>query len=290
MILKKLQKAEDFSELEEGLARYILAHKKDISYMSIRELADASYTSTSTVLRLCRKVGVAGFTEFRLRWNTEVKDDIQYGDEVDENVPFQLSDSFTDISDHIANIYMRGIQETLALMDYQKLKRIVMQMETCQYIDIYGEGSSLSSAYEFRNKMLRLGRPVRIEEGHTAQQYQALNSDANNYAIIISHSGENSDTNEIAKILEYRNIPMLAITSDSNSTLARLANELIYTGSDENKSLITKLETFSSHTSTHFILDCLYCFLYVKNYELNNQKTKENEQLLYILTNRKYHG
>lgn len=285
MILRKLQKADGFSDIEKGLAEYILAHKKEVCLMSIRDLANATFTSTSTILRICRKVGTNGYTEFRMRLNTEIQEDLQYGNDIDENIPFQLSDSFEDISDHIANIYMRGIQETLSLLDYRVIQRIVEKMQNCTCIDIFGEGSSLSSAYEFRNKMLRLGRNVHIEEGHTAQEYQALNCDEHHCAILISHSGENKDTVAIAQLLKTHHVYMIALTADKESTLGRMVNEQIVTGSDEDKTLVTKLETFSSHTSTHFILDCLYCFLYVKNYEQNIQKTKENERLLNTIRN-----
>ena len=46
---------------------YILENTKDISGMSIRELADATHVSTATIMRLCKKLGCEGYLEFKYK-------------------------------------------------------------------------------------------------------------------------------------------------------------------------------------------------------------------------------
>lgn len=280
MILQKLEKAEGFSDIEREVASYILTHKQLLSNLSIRELAKLNYTSTSTILRLCRKVNTSGYTEFRMRFCNEIKEELLYGCSVNEDTPFHNLDSYEEISEHIANISMRGIQETLQMLDYELLHKVVVLLQNARSIDIYGDGSSLSSAYEFKNKMLRLGRLVQIEESHTAQNYLALNSDEHHCAIIISHSGEHKDSLETARLLHHLQIRSICITSEGDNTLSKYCDYQICTGSYENKTLIGKLETFTSHTTTHFILDCLYCYMYTDNYDTNVKRSEENEKLL----------
>lgn len=69
-------------------------------------------------------------------------------------------------------------------------------------VDVYGEGDSLYAAFEFKNKMMRIRRQVRIEMGVTQQSYQAINSDPNHCAILISHSGESRNVIRVAKALK----------------------------------------------------------------------------------------
>lgn len=66
MLIHKLKKQEDFSSSEKEVANYILEHPKEIINMSIREIAKKTYSSPTTILRLCRKVGMKGFQEFRI--------------------------------------------------------------------------------------------------------------------------------------------------------------------------------------------------------------------------------
>lgn len=279
MLIHKLKKQEDFSSSEKEVANYILEHPKEIINMSIREIAKKTYSSPTTILRLCRKVGMKGFQEFRIAFNTEMSSEI-FNSEVNEDIPFYDEDSLNSIANNIATINIRGIQDTLSNFDFDIMNEIIKLFKKGAYIDIYGDGSSLLSASEFRLKMLRLGINVHIEENFSNQCYQAVNSNIHHVAILISHSGESLNVTKILKILKKQNTKCIAITSDKNSTIAKQADFVIQNGSYENLYLTKKLEMYSSHTAVHFILDCLYSFYYINNYAENLKKSKEKETLI----------
>lgn len=279
MLIHKLKKQEDFSSSEKEVANYILEHPKEIINMSIREIAKETYSSPTTILRLCRKVGMNGFQEFRIAFNTEMSSEI-FNSEVNEDIPFYDEDSLNSIANNIATINIRGIQDTLSNFDFDLMNEIIKLFKKGAYIDIYGDGSSLLSASEFRLKMLRLGINVHIEENFSNQCYQAVNSNIHHVAILISHSGESLNVTKILKILKKQNTKCIAITSDKNSTIAKQADFVIQNGSYENLYLTKKLEMYSSHTAVHFILDCLYSFYYINNYAENLKKSKEKETLI----------
>jgi DNA-binding MurR/RpiR family transcriptional regulator len=44
---------------------YVLTNQEQVQYMTIRELADKSHVSTSTILRFCSKLGFDGYSEFK---------------------------------------------------------------------------------------------------------------------------------------------------------------------------------------------------------------------------------
>ena len=60
LIVDKLAFQEKLSEGEKTLAAYILAHGMEIAKYSTRSLAEVTYTSPPTVLRLCKKLGFTG--------------------------------------------------------------------------------------------------------------------------------------------------------------------------------------------------------------------------------------
>ena len=47
----------DLSPTEIGIYNYICANLDKVVYMRIRELANATFVSTSTILRFCQKFG-----------------------------------------------------------------------------------------------------------------------------------------------------------------------------------------------------------------------------------------
>jgi DNA-binding MurR/RpiR family transcriptional regulator len=56
-----------FSELDAHLYQYILANGDKVIFMRIRELAEATHVSPTTILRFCRKLDCDGFSEFKTK-------------------------------------------------------------------------------------------------------------------------------------------------------------------------------------------------------------------------------
>lgn len=71
-LLKAMRQRENFSALEQNVIGYMLDHPKDIERLSIRDLAEKTYASTATVLRLCRKLGTDGFPAFKIKFASEI--------------------------------------------------------------------------------------------------------------------------------------------------------------------------------------------------------------------------
>ena len=65
-LLKAMQEGERFSSTEENIVEYILSHPAQISEMTTRELAEKTYTSPAAIFRLCQKLGLKGYNEFKI--------------------------------------------------------------------------------------------------------------------------------------------------------------------------------------------------------------------------------
>lgn len=65
---------QSYNELEMLVYNYIMAHKEEVKYMTIRELSDAVHVSTSTIIRFCKKTGCDGYSEFRVQFKLFLKD------------------------------------------------------------------------------------------------------------------------------------------------------------------------------------------------------------------------
>ena len=71
-LLRKMQEPERFSPAEQNMINYILSHKREMAELSIRELAEKTYSSPAGIFRLCQKLGLKGYNEFKLRFISEV--------------------------------------------------------------------------------------------------------------------------------------------------------------------------------------------------------------------------
>ena len=54
------------TETEKKLASYILSNPEKVVRMTAKELADSCSTAPSAVIRLCKSVGLAGFSDLKI--------------------------------------------------------------------------------------------------------------------------------------------------------------------------------------------------------------------------------
>ena len=67
-LLSTIEYQNGFSDLEKKIADYLIEHKEDVIHMNLKELAEATYTSTATISRFCKKVGEKNFNDFRVHF------------------------------------------------------------------------------------------------------------------------------------------------------------------------------------------------------------------------------
>lgn len=77
-LLKKLQNTALLSDTEIIVAKYLIENYRDVSNLSTRELAKRTFTSSAAIVRFCQKLGFEGYSDFRIRFLTEM---MQHGDE-----------------------------------------------------------------------------------------------------------------------------------------------------------------------------------------------------------------
>lgn len=65
-VLEKLRRKTHFTSAEVKITDYILAHMEDISKLSVSEVAQGAEYSSTSVIRLCHKMGFSGYREFQI--------------------------------------------------------------------------------------------------------------------------------------------------------------------------------------------------------------------------------
>lgn len=275
MIIEKLVKQSDFTDVEKSIADYLLRNGYEIKNMSISELAQASYTSPSTITRLCRKLDTDGYKQFRILFNTEYQ---QYASQgfVDANHPFSGADSFEQIARNLEKLNQETIRKTVSHLDYNQLHRVVRRMGEADMINVFGIGTSVNVAMDFQQKMLRFGRVVNLTQSACFLPGYALAATPKSVNLIISLSGQTRDIVECLRLLQKKKRYCVAITASSDSPAARMCSEVICVGVDEDLSYESKIDTFAVYNAFHFVLDCIFSFLYRLNYDSNEKKSKEN--------------
>lgn len=266
-IMTQLEFELDFSESEKEIGRYILNHGYEVLSMSVKKLAQETYTSPATIVRLCKKIGLEGYNDFKIKYSAELQYDLHHSDRIDVNFPFDKSDTHQMICHKLSSLTQEVIADTVKLIDFNQLDQVVDLLYHNHEIDIYGSGNSLLAAMSFQHKMMRIQRNVNLKVLHGEQIFMSYNSNENRIAIIISYSGETNEIIQIAQILKEKKTPIIVLTSIGDNRLSHYADYILNIGSREK--IFTKIAPFSSQISIEYLLNVIFSCLFQKDYDEN---------------------
>ena len=261
----QLREKKNMSNNEKIVANYLLKADENIEKDTVRTVAEKTYTSPSTIIRLCHKLGFTGFSDFKNKFLNEVKYFNLQFQNVDVNFPFRREDTAREVMSKITDLYIETIKDTEKVVDMRTLLRCRKICSESEEIHIFSYGTYLNQAYSFKEKMMKIGKKVMISSNLNYQLYEAEIMQAGDIAIIISYSGETNNSLLIAKQCRKNNIPTIAITSIGENDLTKICDETLYISTKE--SLYKNIGDYSIHLSVSYVLDVLYSLIFQNDFE-----------------------
>lgn len=272
-IFNFLQTEETFTFNEQIIVDYLLAYPEDVLHQSIYTLAKNTNSSTSTIVRLCQKMGLSGFKEFKIIFAREVEARYQTITNIDANTPFESRDTDLMISKKIAQLTEETVSATQQLLTTQKLNHTVDLLLQAQTIFTIGVSDNYIRLHDFQLKLLRIGKFVHLIDLQAEQYHLATNAQKTDVALLISYSGKTAEVVNDAKVFFRKGTPIIAITSDLSSPLANYATEVLLLPNKEASQF--KVSNFSSQLAIEYLLNVLYSCIFTRNYEQNYSEQRQ---------------
>ncbi|WP_179184960.1 MurR/RpiR family transcriptional regulator [Collinsella vaginalis] len=280
-ILSNLERKEGFTESERMLAGFILDHVNEVVHMSITCLAEQAYSSNASIIRLCRKLGVAGYREFRIELAADLERTRSARSDVDVDRPFERGESTAAIMNGLAIVLKEAVDASIASVDSHAVDRAARVIRRARHVYLFGTGDSRISAMAFANMLLKLGIHgiIADEYGDTfASVSAAMPGDA---AFFVTYGGSivnNSAMHRSIQLLQERGCPMIWPSSapmpfGMTCGLWFPAREMVH-GS---------MATFYSQMCIRYLLNCLYGAVYALDYEANAAHKDSIDELKVML-------
>ena len=261
--LIRLRESQDsMSATERSVSDYLLAHQGEAMGLSIHQLAEKTFASPSTVIRMCQRIGFAGYKEFRQAVTCEVA--VRRFNQQEERKEITQSDSLDDIVDKVTYKNIMSLEDTKSLIDTDILQTCVDLLRDARTVLLLGRGASLEAARDLNLKLLRLNKPSQINDDRHVQMLQAKNASKDDLAIVVSYSGETAEIIECMKALREKGTPIIAITRRVASPVAELSDYRLYTTDSEAAS---HSGAMSSRISQLNIIDILFTAFANSEYE-----------------------
>lgn len=276
-LLADLQNNTHFNASEKAVAHYILKNREQVLDLSIQSLSDHTYTSPSTIVRLCRKIGLKGFKDFKIRWSAELQKEYNAITNVDPDFPFTEDDSYGEIQKKILELFTDSLNKTSQLLSHDLIEKAVEHLLKANKIGLFAYGDTFLPALNFQNKLMKIDLPVQVATLPGENRHLATNFKKGDCAIVISYSGESKNNYYITQLLKQNEATVIVITGNATSHIALMGDLVLPVAKNESQSV--KLSTFSSQAAIDYVLNTLYGCLFVSNYETNQSKRIASETL-----------
>lgn len=250
MIIRRLKETTDLSPSDQIIIEYILEHPDCILKNNANDLALLCYTSSSTIVRLCRKLGFEGYPDFKYKYIEEyhsIKKNI-------EEITF--SSTLNDILELLPIRYDLIAKNSADRIDTREFSYIVSEFRKANTIDFYATGINMGICQAACVRLTNLGYHAQVQYGINKHYILSKSPEqkSRTLSFIISHTGENESVIEVAQYLKERNMKMVHL-GRSNNILFELSNYHVLWDNDRFDS---RYDNLSYPVSLMFILDVLY--------------------------------
>ncbi|HZC72371.1 MAG TPA: MurR/RpiR family transcriptional regulator [Jatrophihabitans sp.] len=216
------------------VAERILDDPAGAAGQTITQLADNAGTSETTVLRLCRQLGVRGYRELRVALAAEAgREEARNHGVGTVGRDIGRHDKLEDIVRTITTADQQAIADTTHTLDRAALAKAVKLIARARRIDIYGVGASAVVALDLEQKLERIGAVAGARRDVHAALTSAALLTQRDVAIGISHTGATRDTVEALTEAHRHGAHTIGLTSVPRSRLANVADLVLVTAARE---------------------------------------------------------
>ena len=265
MVIERLRSKEGLTEGESLVADYVLAHADEAQRLSAADLAERSLASKATVIRLCQKLGMSGYSEFRLELAHEWQEYRRVQALLSEE-PFNARSGYADIVETLPTIYEKAIVRTKLSFDEGSMQLAIDHLRAADRIEIYGEGITNTVAQTAAFKFLSVGVEASAYDGINEHHTIFDRGRVVTCAIVLSFTGGNAGMVHAATFLRENGIFVIGVGGTESSLLAGACDVYVPVSSTR---LVMTMEAVSSVAGTSYVLDVFFASLMVDRYEEN---------------------
>ncbi|MGX7417377.1 MurR/RpiR family transcriptional regulator [Carnobacterium gallinarum] len=233
----KIDNFENLSEVELAIYRFILNNDDKISLMRVRDVANGSHTSATSVMRFIKKIGFDSFPEFKLHL---------------KNTALEQASSENGLDSYFDILNKKNFKKDLD-DQVERCADLVMNAGTTVFM---GLGASGAIGDYASRKMANLGLNSFASTDRSYPIQSRLSKDKVNVIFVLSVSGNTVEMLDVVNsFASDSNTKIVVITSNAQSRVAQKADYLLdYISNDERTHIYHDL---SSQIPCVFILELI---------------------------------
>lgn len=212
------------SSSEQEIFNYVIKNLHVVKNMSIRQLADKCFISTTTMFRLVKKLGYEGYSDFI--------DDVREAEFASRKI--DIPNIVT--NDDYRDSYLKNVIEAVKVITDEKIEKFDRLLSRNPNIYILAEGLSSEVATYFKRLLASCGYNVEIpnEEYEFKSVLKKIKKD--DILLVLSYNGNNKSViHRIERIFAISTPSIISITRSDNNAIQNMSDLNFYIFADEIK-------------------------------------------------------
>lgn len=259
-IINQLKELDKFTYSEQDVIHYMLEHLEEIPTLSIQQLAKQAYTSNAIIIRICKKVNVKGFKEFKVLLSRELEASKYLNNDVNYTIPFNQEDNNQDIINKMSSLHRNSIDMITSSLNTEILNHIANRIISSKHVFFYAVGDSHISCMSIMNRLIKLGIYCIDLTSNNEENVFLDRFNVEDIIIFVSYSG-NKRINDYFKKARQKGCTTVMISANTSSIVSKYSDFFICIPNKEEEN---KISTFYSQIAFQYIFNIIYAIIYSK--------------------------
>lgn len=257
----------ELAENQQKIAKYILENPEAVLSMSSSRFAEEAGVSQSAIVKFSQKIGMKGFPALKIAISEELGRNNLFKSSPHKALhnAISLEDSLMVMAQKLVNEKTAAIIDTTKKINFSVFQQVVNLINNAQRVQIVGIWGSGLTAKDLSYKLQKIGILSLAEADLHVQIATAQALTAKDVQIVISFSGKRKDMRIAATMAKEQGATVIAITGNKQNPLARIADYVLESVSDENE---WRSSSISSRTAQNTLTDLIFLALMQQRQEV----------------------
>jgi len=213
---------------EKRVATFVKNYPEEVIKLPINVLAEKVGVSVSTVIRLCRRIGINGYTDLKIDITRDLA--LNYKKTYSE---INSNDSIPLLLNKVQQLFSHTISNTFKILSISALKEAYLNIINSDSVLIIGAGGTAALAKLLNHKLLKLEINSQWSDDFSLIPLLINKIGKNNVLFVLSHSGSTNLVYDAVVMAKKKGCRIIILTNYLQSPMAKKSDIILATGIDE---------------------------------------------------------
>lgn len=213
---------------EKRVATFIKNYPEEVIKLPINILAEKVGVSVSTIIRLCRRIGINGYTDLKIDITRDLA--LNYKMTYSE---INSNDSIPLLLNKVQKLFSQTISNTFKILSISVLKEAYLNIINSDSVLIIGAGGTAALAKLLNHKLLKLEINSQWSNDFSLIPLLINKTGKNDVLFVLSHSGSTNLVYDAVVMAKKKGCKIIILTNYLQSPMAKKSDIILATGIDE---------------------------------------------------------